>query len=66
MPVEAAAASTALRDGVVMLGAALVFVSLFRRAGLGATLGYIVAGAVIGPQLLGLVDGGEDKMHVAD
>lgn len=66
MAVEAAAASTALRDGVVMLGAALVFVSLFRRAGLGATLGYIVAGAVIGPQVLGLVDGGEDKMHVAD
>lgn len=60
------AASTALRDGVVMLGAALVFVSLFRRAGLGATLGYIVAGAVIGPQLLGLVDGAESKMHVAD
>lgn len=66
MAVEVEAASTALRDGVVMLGAALVFVSLFRRAGLGATLGYIVAGAVIGPQLLGLVDGGEDKMHVAD
>ena len=59
-------ASTALQDGVVMLGAALVFVSLFRRAGLGATLGYIVAGAVIGPQVLGLVDGGKDKMHVAD
>jgi len=60
------AASTALRDGVVMLGAALVFVSLFRRSGLGATLGYIVAGAVIGPQVLGLVDGAESKMHVAD
>ncbi|HZF44167.1 MAG TPA: cation:proton antiporter [Sphingomonadaceae bacterium] len=59
-------ASTALRDGVVMLGAALVFVSLFRRAGLGATLGYIVAGAFIGPQILGLVDGAEGKMHVAD
>ncbi len=64
MAVEAG--STALRDGVVMLGAALVFVSLFRRLGLGATLGYIVAGAVIGPQVLGLVAGGEDKMHVAD
>ena len=32
-----------------MLGAALVFVILFRRLGLGATLGYIVSGAVIGP-----------------
>ena len=66
MAAEAEAASTALRDGVVMLGAALVFVSLFRRAGLGATLGYIVAGAFIGPQVLGLVDGAESKMHVAD
>jgi len=63
---ETDVASTALRDGVVMLGAALVFVSLFRRLGLGATLGYIVAGAVIGPQILGLVDGAEGKMHIAD
>ncbi|MES2137358.1 MAG: monovalent cation:proton antiporter-2 (CPA2) family protein, partial [Pseudomonadota bacterium] len=38
-----------------MLGAALVFVTLFRRLKLGATLGYIVAGALIGPQLLGLI-----------
>jgi len=29
-------------------------VTLFRRLGLGATLGYIVAGALIGPSLLGL------------
>jgi monovalent cation:proton antiporter-2 (CPA2) family protein len=43
-----------LRDGAVMLGVALVFVTLFRRLGLGATLGYIVAGALIGPSLLGL------------
>ncbi|NUR10698.1 MAG: sodium:proton exchanger [Bradyrhizobium sp.] len=38
-----------------MLGAALVFVTLFRRLKLGATLGYIVAGALIGPQLLALI-----------
>ena len=38
-----------------MLGAALVFVTLFRQLRLGATLGYIVAGALIGPQLLGLI-----------
>jgi monovalent cation:proton antiporter-2 (CPA2) family protein len=37
-----------------MLGVALIFVTLFRRLGLGATLGYIVAGALIGPSLLGL------------
>ena len=38
-----------------MLGAALVFVTVFRRLKLGATLGYIVAGALIGPQVLGLI-----------
>lgn len=43
-----------LRDAAVMLGVALVFVTLFRRLGLGATLGYIVAGALIGPSVLGL------------
>ena len=43
-----------LRDGAIMLGVALVFVTLFRRLGLGATLGYIVAGALIGPSVLGL------------
>jgi monovalent cation:proton antiporter-2 (CPA2) family protein len=37
-----------------MLGVALIFVTVFRRAGLGATLGYIVAGALIGPSVLGL------------
>jgi monovalent cation:proton antiporter-2 (CPA2) family protein len=37
-----------------MLGVALVFVTAFRRLGLGATLGYIVAGALIGPSVLKL------------
>ena len=36
-----------------MLGVALVFVTAFRRLGLGATLGYIVAGSLIGPSVLG-------------
>jgi glutathione-regulated potassium-efflux system protein KefB len=55
-----------LHDAVILLGFALVFVLLFRRLGLGATLGYLVAGAVVGPQLLGLVSGAESKMHVAE
>jgi monovalent cation:proton antiporter-2 (CPA2) family protein len=42
-----------LRDAALMLGVALVFVTTFRRLGLGATLGYIVAGALIGPSFLG-------------
>ena len=31
------------------IGTALVFVTLFRKLGLGATLGYIVGGILIGP-----------------
>jgi monovalent cation:proton antiporter-2 (CPA2) family protein len=41
--------------GAVLLGAALVAVLLFRRLGLGAVLGYLVAGIVIGPDGLALV-----------
>ncbi len=57
---------TVVTDGVVMLGFALGFVLLFRKLGLGATLGYLVAGAVIGPQLLRLVDGAQAKLSIAD
>ena len=49
-----------------MLGAALVFVTLFRRLKLGATLGYIVAGALIGPQLLGLIGDPEALLGIGD
>jgi monovalent cation:proton antiporter-2 (CPA2) family protein len=55
-----------LRDGLLMLGFALGFVLLFRRLGLGATLGYLVAGVVIGPQVLGLVGGAEQKASFAE
>ena len=55
-----------LRDGVVMLGAGLVFVILFRRLGLGATLGFLVAGALIGPQALHLIGDAEGKIGVAE
>ena len=53
---EAAPGATSmLMSAVPLLGFALAFVLLFRRLGLGATLGYIVAGAVVGPHILGLV-----------
>ena len=55
-----------LLDVVILLGFALVFVLLFRRLGLGATLGYLVAGALVGPQLLGLVSGGETILEIAE
>ena len=55
-----------LSDGVLLLGAALLFVIIFRRFGLGAVLGYLVAGALVGPQGLGLVGGGESKLAIAE
>ena len=66
-PAETAQATTAiLESGAVMLGAALVFVTIFRRLKLGATLGYIVAGALIGPQVLALIGDPEQLTSVTD
>ena len=55
-----------LRDGVPLLGFGLIFVLVFRRLGLGATLGYLVAGALVGPQVLGLVGDAESKLGIAE
>ena len=63
---EETGASHFLRDGVVMLGFGLGFVLLFRRLRLGATLGYLVAGAVIGPQALRLTGDAEGKIAFAE
>ena len=63
---DTAGAALLLRDGVLLLGAAIVFVLLFRRLGLGATLGYLVAGALIGPQGLALIGDAESKLGIAE
>ncbi|MEN2786525.1 cation:proton antiporter [Sphingomonas qilianensis] len=60
------ATTSLLRDAVMLLGFGLVFVLIFRRLGLGATLGYLVAGAVVGPHVLGLVGDAEAKIGVAE
>ena len=62
----AQAAAAILESGAIMLGAALIFVTLFRRLKLGATLGYIVAGALIGPQLLDLIGDPEQLTSVTE
>jgi len=70
MTVEAqtAAETTSLwlDSGAIMLGTALIFVTLFRKLKLGATLGYIVGGAVIGPQLLDLVGDPKDLASISE
>jgi glutathione-regulated potassium-efflux system protein KefB len=66
-PNTTAQATTAiLESGAIMLGASLVFVTLFRRLKLGATLGYIVAGALIGPHVLGLIRDPEQLTSVTE
>ena len=55
-----------LRDAMLMLGFAMVCVLAFRRAGLGATLGYLVAGALLGPHVLGLVGNAEEMAEIAE
>jgi Kef-type K+ transport system membrane component KefB len=55
-----------LVDGALMLGAALFFVTVFRKLGLGATLGYIVGGAIIGPYALGLIGEADSIMAVSE
>jgi glutathione-regulated potassium-efflux system protein KefB len=66
-PAGTAEATTAiLESGAVMLGAALFFVTLFRRLRLGATLGYIVAGGLIGPHVFRLIRDPEQLTSVTD
>ena len=57
---------TLLFEGAVLLGVATLFVLIFRRLGLGAVLGYLIAGALVGPHGLGLVGGGESKLQIAE
>jgi len=49
-----------------MLGAALIFVTLFRKLGLGATLGYIIGGAALGPYALGVIADPDAVMRVSE
>ena len=51
----------------VYLLAAAVAVPIAKRLGLGSVLGYLLAGAAIGPFALGLIPpGGNDVMHFAE
>ena len=60
------ATSAMLESGAIMLGTALIFVTLFRKLRLGASLGYIVGGALIGPHVLALVGDPEDLASISE
>ncbi len=56
-----------LYQAFVYLLAAVVSVPIAKRLGLGSVLGYLIAGAMIGPFVFGLVgDEGTDIMHFAE
>jgi monovalent cation:proton antiporter-2 (CPA2) family protein len=56
-----------LLSATVYLAAAVVAVPIAKRLGLGSVLGYLIAGVVIGPSVLGFVGSeGQDVMHAAE
>jgi monovalent cation:proton antiporter-2 (CPA2) family protein len=58
--------SGGLYQAFIYLLAAIVAVPLAKRLGLGSVIGYLLAGAIIGPYALRFVAGGGDVMHFAE
>ncbi len=52
--------------GIALLAAAVLLVPLFRFLKLGGVLGYIVAGVLIGPHVLGIVKNPDVMAHTAE
>ena len=55
-----------LQNALVYLLAAVVAVPIAKRLGLGAVLGYLLAGIAIGPWGLGLISGVENILHFSE
>lgn len=55
-----------LEIALIYLAAAIVAVPIAKRLGLGSVLGYLLAGILIGPYLLGLVGDQTSVMHFAE
>jgi Kef-type K+ transport system membrane component KefB len=54
-------------QALVYLTAAVISVPIAKRIGLGSVLGYLIAGVIIGPAVLGLIgEEGQDIMHFAE
>jgi len=55
-----------LLQAVIYLAAAVISVPLAKRLGLGSVLGYLFAGVLIGPHLLGWVGDAQEELHTAE
>lgn len=55
-----------LKELFIFLVAALAVVPLLNRLGLSSVIGYLVAGILIGPSVLGLIDNAESVLHFAE
>lgn len=55
-----------LSQSAIFLGAAVVAVPISRKLGLGALLGYLIAGVIIGPGVLKWIGDVEDVLHFAE
>ncbi|HWM25114.1 MAG TPA: cation:proton antiporter, partial [Chthoniobacterales bacterium] len=58
--------TSGLYQAFIYLLAAIVAVPLAKRLGLGSVIGYLLAGAIIGPHVIGLAGEGDDVMHFAE
>jgi Kef-type K+ transport system membrane component KefB len=59
--------SSFFSQAFIYLMAAVLAVPLAKRLGLGSALGYILAGVIIGPFVLGFIgEEGQDVMHFAE
>lgn len=55
-----------LTNLVVLLAAAVIAVPLFKRLGVGPIIGYLAAGVVIGPSVLGFFADPASVLHIAE
>ncbi len=56
-----------LHDALIYLAAAVIFVPIAKKLGMGSVLGYLIGGILIGPFFLGFIGSeGKDIMHFAE
>jgi CPA2 family monovalent cation:H+ antiporter-2 len=59
--------SAFLQDALIYLAAAVVFVPIAKKLGMGSVLGYLIGGITIGPFFLGFIGAeGKDILHFAE